>query len=229
MPSSFEGAGSAYSLTPQSSSQNKKVLLEVAEKVERDVLIPINELAQSTAFSFQLLQEAYKSQAEVLEGSIDVDVDADSTSDGKPQGIGNDSLSIGLKNLIGRLNASHGELRDRVGLIQDAFDRQKASLEHLVAKAMQKRNKISSSNSDSILQLREWSTVIAKMNEQLTNLQSIAKSASTPTPINRLTATAAMMYNPARSDPARSGLLLTSTSVCGLSILSIPCDSSLRG
>jgi len=112
----------------------------VAEKVERDVLIPINELAQSTAFSFQLLQEAYKSQAEVLEGSIDVD--ADSTSDGKPQGIGNDSLSIGLKNLIGRLNASHGELRGRVGLIQDAFDRQKASLEHLVAKAMQKRNKV---------------------------------------------------------------------------------------
>ena len=106
----------------------------MAEKVERDVLIPINELAQSTAFSFQLLQEAYKSQAEVLEGSIDVDVDADSTSDGKPQGIGNDSLSIGLKNLIGRLNASHGELRGRVGLIQDAFDRQKASLEHLVAK-----------------------------------------------------------------------------------------------
>ena len=112
----------------------------MAEKVERDVLIPINELAQSTAFSFQLLQEAYKSQAEVLEGSIDVD--ADSTSDGKPQGIGNDSLSIGLKNLIGRLNASHGELRGRVGLIQDAFDRQKASLEHLVAKAMQKRNKV---------------------------------------------------------------------------------------
>ena len=114
----------------------------MAEKVERDVLIPINELAQSTAFGFQLLQEAYKSQAEVLEGSIDVDVDADSTSDGKPQGIGNDSLSIGLKNLIGRLNASHGELRGRVGLIQDAFDRQKASLEHLVAKAMQKRNKV---------------------------------------------------------------------------------------
>lgn len=45
------------------------------------------------------------------------------------------------------------------------------------------------------------------MNEQLTNLQSIAKSASTPTPTNRLTATAGMMYN-----PARSGLLLTSTS-----------------
>jgi hypothetical protein len=112
----------------------------VAEKVERDVLIPINELAQSTAFSFQLLQEAYKSQTEVLEGSIDVD--ADSASDGKPHGIGNDSLSIGLKNLIGRLNASHGELRGRVGLIQDVFDRQKASLEQLVAKAMQKRNKV---------------------------------------------------------------------------------------
>lgn len=45
------------------------------------------------------------------------------------------------------------------------------------------------------------------MNEQLTNLQSIAKSASTPTPTNRLTATGGMMYN-----PARSGLLLNSTS-----------------
>jgi len=107
----------------------------VAEKVERDVLIPINELAQSTAFSFQLLQETYKSQVEVLEG---IDNEGD---DRKLQGS-NDSLSIGLKNLISRLNTDHEVLRDRVGLIQDAFDRQKVSLEHLVAKAMQKRNKV---------------------------------------------------------------------------------------
>lgn len=119
----------------------------MAEKVERDVLIPINELAQSTTFSFQLLQEAYKSQAEVLEGSIDSESVAAASTDDKPQGGGggggsNDSLSIGLKNLIGRLNVGHDELRDRVGVIQDVFERQKASLEHLVAKAMQKRNKV---------------------------------------------------------------------------------------
>lgn len=117
----------------------------MAEKVERDVLIPINELAQSTTFSFQLLQEAYKSQAEVLEGSIDSESVAAASTDDKPQGGGrgsNDSLSIGLKNLISRLNVGHDELRDRVGVIQDVFERQKASLEHLVAKAMQKRNKV---------------------------------------------------------------------------------------
>ena len=122
-----------FSLSLQPSSQNKKILLETAQKLERDVLVPLNELAQTTLFSYELLQETYRSQVQVLEGSED----SPSSSSSEPN-----SLSQGLKKLLVSLNSEHGVMGERVRKIQEKFAAQREKAEKYLAFAISQRDKV---------------------------------------------------------------------------------------
>ena len=58
----------------QASPHNKKILLEAAQKLERDVVVPLNELSQTVVFSYEMVQESYRSQMEILEGSTNSNI-----------------------------------------------------------------------------------------------------------------------------------------------------------
>jgi hypothetical protein len=92
------------------------------------VLVPLNELAQTTLFSYEMLQETYRSQVQVLEGS-----EAEG-SDG--------SLSQGLKKLIVNLNSDHEAMEERVRKIQNKFAEQREKAERFLAFAVTKREKV---------------------------------------------------------------------------------------
>lgn len=119
----------------QSSSQNKKVLLEAAQKLERDVLVPLNELAQTTLFSYEMLQETYRSQVELIEGSDNNDRAAGAASDAP-------TLSSGIKKIVAGLNTEHDALAERVRKIQEKFAAQRETAERHLAFAISQRAKV---------------------------------------------------------------------------------------
>lgn len=119
----------------QSSSQNKKVLLEAAQKLERDVLVPLNELAQTTLFSYEMLQETYRSQVELIEGS-----DSNDRATGGPSDV--PTLSSGIKKIVASLNTEHDALAERVRKIQEKFAAQREMAERHLAFAISQRAKV---------------------------------------------------------------------------------------
>jgi hypothetical protein len=114
----------------QPSPHNKKVLLEAAQKLEREVLAPLNELAQTTLFSYEIVQETYRSQVEILDGN-----GAAASSDR--------SLSQGLRSLVTSLDAEHDALSERVRKIQEKFAAQRDVAERHLAFAVSQRAKVS--------------------------------------------------------------------------------------
>jgi hypothetical protein len=116
----------------QPSPHNKKVLLEAAQRLERDVLVPLNELAQTTLFSYEMVQETYRSQHEFLEGAS-----AGST------GAGSGALSQqGVRKLLHSLEEGHGAQIQRLNKIQEKFSAQKDLAERLLTCAISQRNKV---------------------------------------------------------------------------------------
>lgn len=120
------------------------MLLEAAQKLERDVLVPLNELAQTTMFNYELLQETYASQVEILEGTAGASSTVDggsSTGIGKSQPTGG-VLSQGLCKLITELDSEHNELVERVKRIQEKFAVQREKAEKHLAFAVSQRAKV---------------------------------------------------------------------------------------
>lgn len=112
------------------------MLLEAAQRLERDVLVPLNELAQTTLFSYEMVQETYRSQLDILEGSSTASSVATTTA---PSG----TLSQGLRKLVHSLEGDHDALSERVRKIQDKFASQRELAERLLACAVSQRNKVS--------------------------------------------------------------------------------------
>lgn len=112
-----------------------KILLETSQRLERDVLVPLNELAQTTLFSYEMLQETYRAQVQVLEGAQDHDNE-------EPLSSGPNSLSQGLKRLVVNLNEENAAMEERVRKIQDKFTAQREKAEKYLAFAVSQRDKV---------------------------------------------------------------------------------------
>ena len=132
----------------QPSSQNKKVLLEAAQQLESAVLVPLSELAQSTLFSYELLQETHRAQLDILNGVPGAAAELGgvgkqgSSGGGDRAGSGMGMLSVGVKQLVVDLKGEHGALAARVQLIQEKFAVQKEKAEKQLAAAISQRAKV---------------------------------------------------------------------------------------
>lgn len=109
------------------------MLLETAQKLEREVLVPLNELAQTTLFSYEMLQETYRAQVLVLEGPEEGAAPSSSTPS---------SLSQGLKKLLVDVNKEHVVMDERVRKIQEKFAAQREKAEKYLAFAVSQREKV---------------------------------------------------------------------------------------
>lgn len=124
------------------------MLLEAAQKLERDVLVPLNELAQTTLFSYEILQETYCSQVELLEGNGDA-TDRNNTTSSSSSSSSDTSaasaaptLSLGIKKIVSNLNVEHDALAERVRRIQERFAAQRETAEGHLAFAVSQRAKV---------------------------------------------------------------------------------------
>eukprot|EP01034_Spumella_vulgaris_P025349 gene25349-31795_t len=155
-------------------TDNKKILIEAAQNLERDVVLPMNELSQSTLFHFDILQETLRSQVQILEGP------ADATAGAKK---GDEvSLNTGLKNLIANLATEHEALVQRVERITEKMHQQKENAEMHLSLAMNQRSKLTRAEVLYKQQLRDWSATIAQMSAQIDTLRLLAKPAVRITP-----------------------------------------------
>ena len=99
-------------------------------------------------FNYELLQETYASQVEILEGTAAASGGASSTVDGSSStGIGKSQptggvLSQGLCKLITELDSEHNELVERVKRIQEKFAVQREKAENHLAFAVSQRAKV---------------------------------------------------------------------------------------
>lgn len=109
------------------------MLLETAQKLEQNVLVPLNELAQTTLFSYEMLQETYRAQVLVLEGP----------EEGAQPPVGTpSSLSQGLNKLLVDVSAEHTVMDERVRKIQEKFVAQREKAEKYLAFAVSQREKV---------------------------------------------------------------------------------------
>lgn len=139
-----------FVLVRQVAAKNKKILLETAAKLESQVLTPMNELAQSNAFNFQLLAEELAAQTEVLEGKA-ADArgsgggsffSASAAGAGAGAGAASSPLGLGLQRLGESLFDEHEALSARLQSIQTRFQRQKEAVEKLIARVVSKASKV---------------------------------------------------------------------------------------
>ncbi|KAJ1424562.1 hypothetical protein B484DRAFT_420377 [Ochromonadaceae sp. CCMP2298] len=165
-------AATLASLTTGPSPQNKKVLLEAARKLEREVLVPLDELVQATTFSYELLEETYNSQMEILEGTDEADDSVGAGAEGDGPG-----LRMGLCRLITHLQGEQTGLAQRVGRIQERFGGQREQAEALLAIAVGRRAKLSRAQHLYRQQLADWSRLVSQMREQEAALRQASRPA----------------------------------------------------
>jgi hypothetical protein len=120
------------------STDNKKALIEAAQSLERDVVLPMNELSQSTLFHFDILQETLRSQVQILEGPADTAI----SSIGAKKSGETVSLNSGLKSLIASLVTEHDALVQRVEKITERMTQQKENAEMHLSLAINQRSKV---------------------------------------------------------------------------------------
>jgi hypothetical protein len=93
----------------QSDAQRKKLLTEAAQQLESNVLIHMKELNESTAFHFELVQQAFDVQRDIIEGQNN-----SNNNNSSRGGDGVRGLSLGLRQLIQRLLKDTKELIERL-------------------------------------------------------------------------------------------------------------------
>ena len=147
----------------------------------------MTELSHNTAFQQSLLEDKYRSQIEILEGSEgskDVaGVGEDKANDGTMNGTGGElSLSMGLQRLLVRLASDHEQLAERIGAIQRKYVKQREAVEGFLQMASAQTNKLSKAEGIYRRQLEEWSAVISHMNSRIEAFRRLAKAASLPPP-----------------------------------------------
>lgn len=131
-------------LTAQSSAQNKKFLIEAAEALERNVIVPMNELSQSTLFHYDMLKETLKSQMVIIEGREALESNSAATSAAPAAAVRDDNyhLSQGLKSLLVKLTKDHDQLVERVKTITAKMELQKQAAEAQLTVAINQRSKV---------------------------------------------------------------------------------------
>lgn len=122
--------------TTEASAQNKKLLLDTAQKLEKLVVVPMKELADTTAFNYDMLIETYRSQVDVLEGKTSSGTDSSSERDHKS------IASTGIVGIVQQLQQENSHLADRVKRIQERLVTQRDKAERTLLKMMERQAKV---------------------------------------------------------------------------------------
>jgi hypothetical protein len=111
----------------QGEAYKNKVLTEAANRLEQNVLLPMRELHEATSVHMKLVEEMYRVQREIIEGS-----------DEKSSGT---ILATGLKKLIVHLMSENKQLVQRLSKLEECYNNQRELADTMLLRIYAQRNK----------------------------------------------------------------------------------------
>eukprot|EP01038_Epipyxis_sp_PR26KG_P007059 gene7059-9635_t len=155
-------------------SLNNKYLIEASYLLEKNVIMPIKELAKMNQFNFEMLQDIATTQKNIIEGI------SNNTTNHLQSNNNSNVKEIGLKGVISNITREQETLNNRIEAIKSKFDLLKESAETQVNRVMNKHShQLSQAEKQYKKQLEEWSRVTGSMNQSIEQLERATK----PVPI----------------------------------------------
>eukprot|EP01039_Chlorochromonas_danica_P004895 gene4895-5364_t len=150
----------------KSFAEQKKLLIETAQTLDKDVVAPLHELGQSTLFHYNLVQERYKTQREIIEGKDGGHSSASSSSSSTVK-----LSQHGLKRILQSLRREEEELKERVQDLYNRYDNIRDHADRCLNLVLNLRKKVTPGEKLFRSQLKEWSKVVSTMSGEVDHLK----------------------------------------------------------
>lgn len=136
------------STQPHQEGDSKKLLLEAAQQLEKAVILPMNSLAQSNLFYYEMLQQRFAAQQKLLKGT-NGSTAASSSSPAKNNINSHDTentqvslASSGLEGMLTHLENQNEVLVNRIKELRTKFERLQEGAERTMTLAISQKTKV---------------------------------------------------------------------------------------